>query len=58
MVDLHKDLLELEKKNYLNSIKDVDEKVLKKLEEEFEIKYAHEALKSKGKNVITLMNVV
>lgn len=54
MVDLHKDLLELEKKNYLNSIKDVDEKVLKKLEEEFEIKYAHEAVKIEGKNVITL----
>lgn len=51
---MQKDLLELEKKNFVILKNELDPKVLKELDEEFEIRYAHDAVKIEGKNVITL----
>lgn len=51
---MHKELLELEKKNFSILKKEIEPKVLKNLEEEFEVKYAHDAVHIEGKNVITL----
>lgn len=51
---MHKDLLELEKNNFLILKKETDPQVLKKFSEEFEIKYAHDAVHIEGKNLITI----
>lgn len=51
---MHKDLLEVEKQHFLTLKKDVDEQVLNKIEEEFAIQYAHDAVHIEGKNLITL----
>lgn len=51
---MQKDLLELEKKNFLILKEETDSKVLNKINEEFEIRYAHDAVHIEGKNVITL----
>lgn len=51
---MQKELLELEKKNFLILKKEIDPNILKDLDEEFEIKYAHDAVHIEGKNVITL----
>lgn len=51
---MQKELLELEKKNFLILKKEIEPNIFKNLEEEFEIKYAHDAVHIEGKNVITL----
>ncbi len=51
---MQKELLEVEKKNFLALKKDLNKQILEKIEKEFEIKYAHEAVHIEGKNVITL----
>lgn len=51
---MQKGLLEVEKKNFLALKKELDAEVLEKLEKEFEIKYAHEAVHIEGDSVITL----
>lgn len=51
---MQKDLLKLEKKNFLILKEETDSKILNKINEEFEIKYAHDAVHIEGKNVITL----
>lgn len=51
---MHKNLLELEKKHYIEAIKDAKEDVLRKIEDDFKIEYAHDAVHIEGKNSITL----
>lgn len=51
---MHKDLLELEKKNFSVLKKEADPKLLQKLSEEFEVRYSHDAVHIEGDNVITL----
>ena len=51
---MHKELLEVEKNHFLALKKELDPEILKKIEADFKVKYAHDAVQIEGKNTITL----
>lgn len=51
---MHKELLEVEKKCYLEVLKQTDSATLEKLDDDFKIKYAYDTVYLSGDNTITL----